>query len=200
MYQLLESIRIENRELQNLRFHNQRFNEARKMLFGKTDQVKLEELVRLPEKLGNERYKCRALTNGEGFSFDIALYHQREIKTLKIVIYDEIDYTYKTTDRSVLDHVYSLRGNCDDVIIVKNGMMTDSWAANLLFFDGSRWLTPSTPLLKGTQRQFLLSKGIISEALIRLGDIGTFKKVKLINAMIDFERAPEIDVASGIVF
>lgn len=200
MFQLVESIRIENKVLCNIDLHNERFNHARRKLFGKTDFVNIENLVSLPNNLSAERHKCRVLTNGEGYSVDIALYHQREINTLKVVELNNIDYSFKTTDRTMLDKAFSLRGQCDDVIIVKNGLTTDAWSANLLFFNGNEWLTPSTPLLIGTQRQYLLSKGIIREASIRASDIGKYKSVKLINAMIDFERSPLIDVSTGIFF
>jgi len=85
---------------------------------------------------------------------------------------------------------------CDDIIIVKNGFVTDSFAANILFLDGVQWITPTTPLLNGTKRQFLLDQGIIAEKEIREEDIRTYQKVGLINAMIDFDEMPVIDIDS----
>jgi len=46
----------------------------------------------------------------------------------------------------------------DEVVFIKNGMVTDCSIGNLLFFDGHEWITPYIPLLKGTQRAFLLDK------------------------------------------
>ena len=90
--------------------------------------------------------------------------------------------------------MFAQRENCDDIIIVKNGLVTDSFAANLLFFNGKDWVTPTTPLLKGTKRQLLLDRGIIIEKEIMEEDVFGFQKVGLINAMIDFEEMPIVSV------
>ncbi|HET6559925.1 MAG TPA: aminotransferase class IV, partial [Prolixibacteraceae bacterium] len=85
-------------------------------------------------------------------------------------------------------------GECDDIIIIKNGYVTDSFTANLLFFDGGRWFTPTTPLLKGTKRQWLLEKGFIVEKEIREENIPAYSKVGLVNAMIEMEEMPVVDI------
>lgn len=200
MSQLLESIRIENRELQHIELHNQRFNYARAMLFGAVDYIRLEKVIQIPFSINNERYKCRVISKGNEISFEIAPYRQRPVEKLKIVKMNQISYTYKTDDRTQLNRAFAARETADDVIIIKNGFVTDSYAANLLFFDGKKWYTPDTPLLKGTQREFLLSEGFIEEQKIELSELIRFKSVKLINAMIDFERAPEILIPDGILF
>jgi 4-amino-4-deoxychorismate lyase len=198
MCQLLESIRIENHTLQHIDLHNKRFNEARRALYGLHNTVMLEDLIELPTNIGNQRYKCRVLTNGETFDVEIKPYHQREIKTLIVIRFDEIEYTYKTTNRALLDQAFALRQNCDDIIIVKNDKVTDAWAANLIFFNGEKWVTPSTPLLKGIQREYLLSTGKIFEQNIYSADIKNFEKIKLINAMIDLDQANEINVKTNV--
>ena len=53
------------------------------------------------------------------------------------------------------------RKHADDIIIVKNGLVTDSFYANLAFLKNGIWFTPETPLLLGVQRQFLLSQKTI---------------------------------------
>ena len=73
-----------------------------------------------------------------------------------------------------------------------NGLITDSSTANLLYYNGNQWLTPTFPLLKGTQRAKLLEQEKIQVADIRPSDLHNFKKVRLINAMLRFED--EIDV------
>jgi 4-amino-4-deoxychorismate lyase len=73
----------------------------------------------------------------------------------------------------------------DEVIIIKNGCVTDTSYTNICFFDGKEWLTPDTPLLQGTMRRYLLDKGVIREVRIRRKDIQYFKKVSLINAMME---------------
>ena len=199
MFQLVESLRIENGMLHHIRLHNHRLNNARNQLFRLNDPVDLGKIIKLPASIGNERHKCRVTTtDGEHFSVEITPYHQREIKSLKLVHVADIDYTYKTDQRELLNQAFALRGDCDDIIIVKNGQLTDAWAANIILSDGEKWYTPSTPLLKGIQREFLLSEGIIEEKKIHYSTLHNYKKIKLINALIDFDRAPEIDRSSII--
>jgi len=200
MCQLVESLRIENYCMYHIGLHNKRFNQARKALFGKTDYIHLEDQITIPDQINNQRYKCRVVTNGEEITTEIAPYIQRNITTLKVVHMNDIDYSYKLLNRNLLDKAFEVRGKCDDIIIIKNNMVTDAWAANLIFFDGEKWITPSTPLLKGIQREYLLSTGKITEQPILVSEIMNFKKIKLINAMIDFERASEIDVPSGVIY
>ena len=84
------------------------------------------------------------------------------------------------------------KGDADDIIIVKNGLITDSSFANLLFFNGLQWLTPAQPLLKGTQRAKLLEQEQVITAEIRTADLSNFIKVRLVNAMLRFED--EVDI------
>ena len=196
MFQLVESLRIEDRMLHHVDLHNRRLNNARRKVFGIKKPVDLNQVIQLPELMEKVRYKCRVVTNGQEISFEISLYHQREIKSLKLVHVNNIDYTYKTDRREMLDKAFAERGSCDDIIIVKNKYLTDAWAANIILFDGKAWVTPSTPLLKGIQREFLLSKGLIAEEKIHYESLHKYQKIKLINAMIDFERAPEIDTTT----
>ena len=72
-----------------------------------------------------------------------------------------------------------------EVIFLKNGKVTDSSYANIIFFDGKQWLTPSTFLLNGTCRQRLLNEGKITESPIHYTDIRDFQQIGFINAMLD---------------
>lgn len=200
MYQLLESIRIEDRVLHNIELHNKRFNMARKALWGQSNLIDLSTLINIPEEISNERYKCRIVSNGQTFSVEIKPYVQRKIETLKIVFDNNINYTYKTSNRTQLDKAFAQRYNCDDIIIIKNNLLSDAWAANLILFNGEKWFTPKKPLLKGTQREYLLSTGKIFEQNIHLTDIKSFETIKLINAMIDFDRAPAINVEKSVFY
>lgn len=200
MFHLLESIRIENKQLHHIDLHNKRFNGSRKKLFGCANEVDLAKHIQLPDKLTEERYKCRVTTSdGIEIKTEITPYRQREVNSLKLVKIEDIDYTVKTDRREALDAAFALRGTCDDIIIVKNDCITDSWAANLIFYDGSRWLTPETPLLEGIQREFLLLTNRIALEKITVNDLNKFKKLKLINALIDFDRAPEIAIKKIVV-
>jgi 4-amino-4-deoxychorismate lyase len=82
----------------------------------------------------------------------------------------------------------------DDILIIKNGFITDTSFSNIAFFDGTQWFTPFTYLLNGTQRQHLLRQGAIVETEITPSDLKQFRYAKLINAMLDLETSPLIDI------
>lgn len=78
------------------------------------------------------------------------------------------------------------------MLIVKNGLVTDTSFCNVLFFNGKHWLTPEQPLLRGTRRAALLDQEQIRTAVIGVEDLHYFTKVRLINAMIRFEDCLDI--------
>ena len=80
-----------------------------------------------------------------------------------------------------------MKEKCDDILIVMNGLITDTSLSNLVFYNGATWVTPKKPLLKGTCRERLLEEGQITECDIHVNEINRFIGCKLINAM----RLPE---------
>uniref|UniRef100_UPI003FF0B67A aminotransferase class IV family protein n=1 Tax=Alloprevotella sp. TaxID=1872471 RepID=UPI003FF0B67A len=132
--------------------------------------------------------KVRVVYGAEGIEqVEYIPYVMRCIQSLQIVTDDAIDYSYKSTDRSALNALLAQRGNCDDIIIVKNGLVTDTSFTNIAIYDGTHWLTPRTPLLAGTQRARLLDEGSIQEADITPDMLRQAQKVRLFNAMTSFE-------------
>lgn len=194
--QLLESIRYKNNEFYNLGFHQERMNRSRKNLFNCNDEINLvKELDKVPLQLNPELHKCRIIYDTEIRKVELLPYIYPSIKSLKLIICDGIDYGYKFTNRAKINDLFSRKGDADDIIIVKNGLITDSSTANLLFFDGNNWLTPFNPLLCGTQRANLIAKNKIILTNITPTNLVNFKKVRLINAMIRFKD--EFDIAIG---
>ena len=105
-----------------------------------------------------------------------------------MVYTEKLDYSHKYIERENLNALFTQKGECDDVLIVKKGMITDSSYANVVFFDGKDWWTPKTPLLKGTCRARLLHQGIINEVLLEVNDIKNFKGLKLVNSLRDMDQ------------
>lgn len=191
---LVESLKLKDGIIQNLGYHQGRMNRSMNELFPNAPKVNLESAIPIPENATSGVFKVRVLYGGTIEKIEIEPYIFRIIQSLKVVYHESVDYHLKYTDRQILQQLFAQRGDCDDIIIVKNGRVTDSFAANLLFFDGKTWFTPTTPLLKGTKRQFLLDQGIIAEREIRETDISGFQKVGLINAMVDFDEMPIVPV------
>jgi 4-amino-4-deoxychorismate lyase len=152
------------------------------VLFDSADYIDLNDIIKLPHTLSNGLYKCRVVYSEEIKSIEFSVYKLKNIQTLTIVYNDSINYSYKYENRHVLNDIMNLV-NSDDIIIIKNGFVTDSSTANLVFFDGKKWITPTTFLLPGTQRSYLLDSGLIEKDEIKASDIKNFRGVKLINAM-----------------
>lgn len=179
---LFETIRIDSGIISNLDLHNARFNRSRKTLFEVDNEIDLGERIIVPANYRHGVCRCKVIYGEEIVSIHFSLYQASEIRSIKLVEDDEISYDYKFLDRQRLtDHLQE--SDSDEILIVKNGLITDASIANVAFYDGSRWITPSTPLLKGTRReQYLREKSIIEEE-IRPKDIGKFERIMLINAM-----------------
>lgn len=131
-------------------------------------------------------YKCRVSYSREIEKVEFEAYTPKEINSFKLVESD-IDYSLKYADRSELLNLYRQRGAADEIIIVKNGLITDTSYSNLIFFNGNKWLTPKSPLLFGIQRERLLREGKIQEADITAADLVNFESVMVVNAMLWFD-------------
>lgn len=184
MEQYLETIRIEEGRACHLPYHNQRMNETRAHL-GLSDGLDLEAIIG-DVSIYQQRTRCRIVYDTEIRSVEFFPYQIRSVKTLRLVEDNQVDYGCKYADRSALNRCFTQRGACDDVLIVQNGDVTDTTIANVAFWNGETWFTPSTPLLKGTMRASLLDSHQIQEAKIRVEDLSHFSRLRLFNAMISF--------------
>jgi len=193
MCRLLETIKYKNGALQNIKYHNERFNRSRAGLFGTKNNLLLQEHIIIPAMRGNGTFKCRIIYSRNIESVEFIPYQIRQVRTLKLVHDNDIEYTHKYLDRSCIEKHLS-QTKTDDILIVKNGLITDVSYANIIFYDGIKWVTPSAPLLNGTKRSQLLDIKIIYEEDIKCSDIRKFKKAKLINAMLDMEDSQEISI------
>jgi 4-amino-4-deoxychorismate lyase len=181
---IFESIRVENFKLQNIEYHNQRVNMSRKQLFMSTDEIRLEEIIKVPPELPQGVYKCRVVCSSKVESIEFSTYTPRHVQSLKMVTGNQVEYSHKYLDRSEMDALFAQRGECDDVLIIKNGYITDASYANVIFLERGQWLTPATPLLNGTTRQRLIKENKIAETEIKPGDLPNFSGCKLVNAML----------------
>ena len=181
MYPLVESIRAEDGHFFLLDYHQDRLEHTFRELYRRLCPWKLKDiLLELPSK---GLFKIRFLYNDSAYSIEVLPYTSREIKSLKLVDIGEYTYPHKWTNRSEINKAFEKRGNCDDILMVKNGLLTDASYANIVLFDGTDWFTPDIPLFKGVQRAFLLDHKTIQTASISSKDLTNFKGFQLINAM-----------------
>ena len=197
MCRLLETIRYENGRFYNLKYHRQRMSHARKMLFHLSDETDLDKILlkaakeQFPDE-SNGLFKCRVIYDSRILEIRFLPCVLPQIRSLRLVKSDDIDYTFKYENRSSLNRLFALRGAADDILIVKNGLITDTSFCNVLFFNEKQWLTPEQPLLKGTRRAALLEQEQVETAVIRADDLHHFTKVRLINAIIRFDDRLDI--------
>lgn len=181
----LETVKIVDAVVEAAELHNQRMWECAPHLRG-FDISKIE----IPKEFRRGTVKCSLRYSSDIEDIVFSPYTPRPIKRLKVVHCDNIDYSRKYADRSRLDALRNLRGDCDDVLIVKSGMLTDTTFSNICLFDGRNYVTPTTFLLNGCKRQELLCEGRIIEREIREEDLPKYLHAKLINAMLDPEGNP----------
>jgi 4-amino-4-deoxychorismate lyase len=176
---LLETIHILEGEALNLSYHQERLDRSRYQLgFHDTLELKLS-----PPKEGE--YRCRVLYEKEIEKIEYLPYKRKEISSFKLV-HSDIIYDLKYEDRREINALLEQYPEADDIIIIKDSLVTDTSIANLSFFDGANWFTPKRPLLHGTCRQRLLDAHKIIASDIDYRSLNDFSKIAVMNAMTDF--------------
>ncbi len=191
---LFETIACQQSQLQHLAWHEQRLNNSRATLFKAHKPVSLQN-IQPPKFTKKGLWKCRVLYKQQITGISFEPYQPRKVQSLKLV-HSTLRYAHKYEDRTELDTLYAMRGSADDILICKNGLITDTSIANVLFFDGTHWLTPATPLLPGTMRAQLLHLGKIKAAHITQKQLPYFSKVMVINALNPFNEARAFSAAT----
>ncbi|MFQ3579866.1 MAG: aminotransferase class IV [Bacteroidales bacterium] len=190
----VETIKIKNGWANNIELHQYRMNKSRYEVLGISQELNLETAVHTALEhyleTGGQFYslmKCRVLYDTYIYKIEFHPYTIKPIRTLQMVQANNIEYTYKYINRDYIQTLLQYKGNADDILIIKNNVVTDTSYCNIVFHDGNQWVTPSTPLLMGTKRQLYLNKNIITHATIYATDVSMYKIFKVINAMIDLE-------------
>ncbi|HNW89691.1 MAG TPA: aminotransferase class IV [Bacteroidales bacterium] len=161
-------------------------NNSRKSLFGVDKGIDLSNYMLIPEQLDDGKYKCRVIYAENIESVEIIPYLKRQIKSLKLVNGNDITYHHKFLDRQDIERLYEQRGHCDDILIIKNGLLTDTSFCNIALFNGNSWYTPEHPLLMGTKRQKLLDEKKIISKVLQAKELNNYSKICLFNALIEF--------------
>ena len=174
-----ETIRCDDYDVFHLEYHNARVARTIAM------NLSLNEYIYPPSEA---LLKCKVIYNEEGV-VDIAYspYIKREINSFQLVYDDKIEYSKKSTNREVIDSLFRQKKEADEIIIIKNNLVTDTSIANIAIFDGTSWLTPKYPLLKGTTRARLLDEDVIFEKDITIEMLQKASKIALLNAMVDMD-------------
>lgn len=188
MCQLIESIKIEGGNILRLPYHLKRMKNSLSELWDDTlDLSILEDINSGLKHLDKDiTYKLRILYTNKEWELEFIPYSLRAVASVQLVYDDNISYAHKSADRMALDRLFNLRQDSDDILIVKNGLLTDSYYCNIALSRNDQWFTPSSPLLNGTMRDYLLDSGQIIPSDIPVGELSSYSSVRLFNAMIDF--------------
>lgn len=207
MYPCIEAIEWRDGRAERLEYHQNRINIAFGSLYPAVSPFSLSaELAGLrsgespnpgsvasgltdsdkaffPEK---GRFKLRLKYDYKLRSVEFLEYKLRTVNSLRLIAIQHETMLYKQSDRRIIDAAFAQRGDCDDVLLTRNGMIADTSYANIALFDGHHWKSPRIPLLYGTRRAFLLDQKIIQPEDIHVDDLSRFTLLRMFNALIDF--------------
>ena len=179
----LETIKVLDGEVYNISYHQERYENVQRSL-GATNCKNLKDYLHPPS---NGLYRCRVVYTSDTIEVTYHPYVKKEVHSLKIVYDDAIEYSKKTTNREAIDRLYEKRGSCDDILISRNNLVSDTSIANIALYKEGIWYTPASPLLNGTTRQRYIDNGVLKPKDIDVDTLKEYTRVALLNAMIDFD-------------
>jgi 4-amino-4-deoxychorismate lyase len=182
----IESVKLIDGVFYRLALHQSRVNKVFAEYFPNDKVINLEEIFYNSDFPKEGKYKCRSVFDKNIQQFEIVEYQIRSIKNLRLVETFAKSFPYKIEDRTAINEAFAMRGTCDDVLLIREGFLTDTSYANIALFDGNKWFTPETPLVYGVNRAQLLSEGLIHEKQIKLSELQNYTGIRLFNAMIEF--------------
>lgn len=183
MCRLVESLRVFHNQIEALPYHQSRVCRTC------TELLKLPEPLSIPSRLPavlefDQIYKMRVIYSDRIEMVEFVPYLKKDIRSLKLKIADELDYTYKYENRLNLDSYLDPANPTEHILFVKNGLLTDSSYANIALLKDGLWYTPAQPLLAGTRRTQLIDQGLIIPTEINPADLPGFETISLLNAML----------------
>ncbi len=174
-----ETVKCEDYEIFNLEYHNKRVANTIGL------NINLQEYI---YPLSEELLRCKVTYNDfEVLNVEYFPYKKRDITSFKLIFDDEISYSKKYLNRENLDSLFSRKEDCDEIIIIKNGVVTDTSIANIAIFYENKWITSKNCLLNGTTKQRLLDSKFLVEKDISVKMLKKASQIALMNAMIDFD-------------
>ncbi len=197
MENYLETISIVNKKPLNLYYHQERIQEV---FDEKFPQKKAWEIAELIPNISEEGWiKLRFVYNDNSFNIELSPYHKKTILKLIFVDIEDYEYSHKYEDRRFLYELLKLHPEYDEVIMVKNGLVTDATIGNIALEKNGKWYTPQYPLLNGTKRRKLLKEKILIPKNIKQEEIQEYDKIAIINAFLDLEESNILSVSNAFL-
>ena len=195
MCRFVESIQLNDGVFKRLDCHQERIRKAMLAFYPTHKIINLFEFLSNTSFPSEGLYKCRLVYDFEIREIVCSPYIKRDIHSLRFVETGMESHPYKMEDRNELNAAFACRGGCDEIILVKDGLVTDTSFSNIAFYDGLNWYTPRVPLIYGVNRTRLIEQGVLIEKDIQLSEVMNFQLVSLFNAMNEFGSI-ELDISS----
>lgn len=169
-----------------LDLHQKRVNETFAH-FGREGSIDLKKIFKDLDIDEDGLFKLRMVYDlNKTYRTQLIPYAISEIDDFQLVENNNFDYSFKFSDRTEFEKMKT-KARAEEIIVVKNNHITDTSFSNLLFLKGKEWYTPTTYLLNGVMRQYLLKNKKIKETEITLNNIKEFSHFQLINSLNDFD-------------
>ncbi len=195
---LLETIRWADGHFAHLKEHQQRLDYSQKSVFGDSampinlSKILYESISKYD--FGKQVMKCRVIYGKKIERIEFVPYRKKKIASLQCVYISAQEDLLKWEDRRFYQSLLAQKGNADEILIIRDGFVTDISYANIALFDGRTWWTPERPLLKGTTLTKLLEDGLVQPKPIPLKDLMNYQKIRIFNAMIPWRAALDVDI------
>ncbi|MBT3882305.1 MAG: branched-chain amino acid aminotransferase [Campylobacteraceae bacterium] len=173
-----ETIKCEDYEIFNLDFHKKRIANTVGL------NINLEEYIYPPNA---KLIKCKLIYDECGVTdvlYDV--YVKKDVTSFQLVYDDNIKYNKKALLRDDLDALSEKREKSDEIIIVKNNLITDTSIANIAIYLDEEWITPKVALLEGTTRARYVENNMLKLKDITLEMLKNCTEFATLNAMIGF--------------
>ena len=189
MFPLFETLAVKDGQILNIEYHQARYERSLHAYYAhqRIQIFDLAQMLQIPSACHQGLFRCRLDYNHQLVQAAYYPYQQRHLRRFKPIICNDIDYHLKYSNREQLNVLFAQRGEYAEIMIIKDGKITDCSIGNLIFKKENQWFTPDSPLLTGTQREKLLAEGKIIECPIRIEELPQFSEVRLINALNPLE-------------
>ena len=188
MFPFFESISLRKARIENLEEHQHRVDRTFYKFYPNKKVLQLKEFLSKMELPEQGHYKLKISYHYDHQLCQFQRYEAQKFENFILIHSNELNYNFKFTDRQLIEHYKrNLKPN-EEIIMLKNNFITDASFANLIFYDGKKWWTPTSYLLPGTMRSALLKQNKIQEAEINIHDLARFEKFALINALNPLEQ------------
>ena len=109
IFPLFESICLIDGKIKNAQFHADRFQRSYRKFFWQSPEFELLSDIEIPKEFCHGKVKLRIGYNRFEKKYGFERYQNREIKTLKLIVHNTIDYDLKFENREQLNQLFRLK-------------------------------------------------------------------------------------------